>query len=183
MRSFDSCSHGGKKSISSSACIRLPVLVSQTSSTMSSANGVLRRLYVSHTLSTWNSRTFEFGAVLFLASLFPGTLLYASLYALTRAAAATLLSSWVGRSIDNWDRLRCVRASIVGQRLPVAISCLIFVVLSRLDSKRSTTPWMEWALFSAAVVLACIEKLASVANTVSVERDWVRALYAERWLL
>ena len=34
-----------------------------------------RRLYVSHTLSTWNSRVFEFGSVLYLASIFPGTLM------------------------------------------------------------------------------------------------------------
>lgn len=141
------------------------------------ARGVLNRLYISHTLSTWNSRTFEFGAVLFLASLFPGTLFYASFYALSRAAAAAILSSWVGHLIDRWDRLRCVRASIVWQRLPVAISCIIFVLLSHFDGRES--PVVEWALFGVAVVLACVEKVASVANTVSVERDWVSALLTE----
>lgn len=142
---------------------------------MAPARGVLNRLYISHTLSTWNSRTFEFGAVLFLASLFPGTLFYTSLYALSRAGAATILSSWVGHLIDSWDRLRCVRASIVWQRVPVAISCLAFVMLSHLDGSKSTVA--EWALFGAAVALACVEKLASVANTVSVERDWVSPIF------
>merc|ERR1712000_67280 len=42
---------------------------------------IARRLYVSHFLSTWNSRIFEFGAVLYLASIFPGTLLPMSVYA------------------------------------------------------------------------------------------------------
>lgn len=41
-----------------------------------------RRLYTSHLLSTWNSRLFEFGAVLFLASIFPGTLMPMSVCAL-----------------------------------------------------------------------------------------------------
>ena len=70
------------------------------------------RLYVSHFLSTWNSRLFEFGAVLFLASIFPGTLLPLSSYALVRAASAIILSPAVGRYIDNGNRLRVVQLSI-----------------------------------------------------------------------
>jgi hypothetical protein len=76
------------------------------------ARSVLRRLYVSHSLSAWNSRMFEFGAVLFLASIFPGTLLYASIYALVRSLAAIALSSWLGSKVDNSDRLVALRHSI-----------------------------------------------------------------------
>jgi hypothetical protein len=71
-----------------------------------------RQLYVSHFLSTWNVRGFEFGAVLFLATIFPGTLLPMSVYALVRAASAIVLSPVVGRYIDTGDRLRVIRASI-----------------------------------------------------------------------
>lgn len=73
---------------------------------------VLTRLYISHTLSAWNSRMFEFGAVLFLASIFPGTLLYASIYALVRALSAVVLSSWLGARVDQSDRLVTLRHSI-----------------------------------------------------------------------
>jgi iron-regulated transporter 1 len=76
------------------------------------ARSVLTRLYISHALSTWNSRMFEFGAVLFLASIFPGTLLYASIYALVRAFSAVALSSWLGAQVDRSDRLVAVRHSI-----------------------------------------------------------------------
>jgi hypothetical protein len=69
-------------------------------------------LYCSHFLSTWNSRSFEFGAVLFLASIFPGTLLPLSIYALVRAAAAIVLSPAVGGYIDQGNRLRVIRTSI-----------------------------------------------------------------------
>jgi hypothetical protein len=71
-----------------------------------------RQLYVSHFLSTWNVRGFEFGAVLFLATMFPGTLLPMSVYALVRAASAILLSPVVGRYIDSGDRLQVIRVSI-----------------------------------------------------------------------
>lgn len=76
------------------------------------ARSVLLRLYTSHTLSAWNSRMFEFGAVLFLASIFPGTLLYASIYALVRALSAIALSSWLGAKVDKLDRLVVLRHSI-----------------------------------------------------------------------
>ena len=71
-----------------------------------------RRLYISHALSTWNSRLFEFGAFLFLANIYPNTLLPASVYALARAASAALLSPWLGAYIDRANRLKAVRVSI-----------------------------------------------------------------------
>ena len=73
---------------------------------------IARRLYISHLLSTWNSRSFEFGAVLFLAGIFPGTLLKLSIYALLRSASAIVLASTIGHAVDRRDRLPVVRFSI-----------------------------------------------------------------------
>jgi hypothetical protein len=73
---------------------------------------ITRRLYASHFLSTWNTRVFEFGAVLYLASIFPGTLLPMSVYALTRGTSAILFSPAVGQYIDTGNRLQVVRLSI-----------------------------------------------------------------------
>ena len=73
---------------------------------------ITRRLYTSHFLSTWNTRVFEFGAVLYLASIFPGTLLPMSVYALTRGTSAILFSPAVGQYIDTSNRLQVVRLSI-----------------------------------------------------------------------
>jgi solute carrier family 40 (iron-regulated transporter), member 1 len=75
-------------------------------------SSVHRRLYISHFLSTWNSRVFEFGAVLYLASIFPGTLLPMSVYALARSISAILFSPFIGRYIDKSQRLWIVRLSI-----------------------------------------------------------------------
>ena len=69
-------------------------------------------IYVSHFLSTWNSRAFEFGGVLYLATIFPGTLLPMSVYALTRGLSAMLFAPAVGQYIDTSDRLQVVRLSI-----------------------------------------------------------------------
>ena len=133
---------------------------------------ICRLLYTSHLLSAWNSRAFEFGAFLFLATIFPQTLLPASIYALTRAGAAATLSPWLGGYIDRGNRLSVVRLSIVGQRISVAASCIILYCLCQFERMRSQPAWSYGAL-SLLSVLACVEKLAAVMNTISVERDWV----------
>lgn len=69
-------------------------------------------LYISHFLSTWNSRVFEFGAVLFLASIYPGTLLPMSIYALSRGLSAIIFAPAIGQYIDASNRLHVVRISI-----------------------------------------------------------------------
>ncbi|KAL8367172.1 hypothetical protein RB599_010259 [Gaeumannomyces hyphopodioides] len=128
-----------------------------------------RRLYVSHLLSTWNSRVFEFGAVLYLATLFPGTLLPMSVYSLTRGLAAMLFAPAVGHYIDIGDRLQVVRASIVFQRLAVAGSCAILYALAlRLPLSNGG----KMGMLILLSFLACVEKLCAIMNLVAVEKDW-----------
>ena len=129
-------------------------------------------LYISHFLSALNSRAFEFGAFLYLATIYPKKMLPASIYALTRAGAAATLSPWLGGYIDHGDRLSIVRLSIVGQRIAVAASCIILYCLCQFEELRSRPAWSYIAL-TLLSILACIEKLAAVVNTISVERDWV----------
>ncbi|KEY72121.1 hypothetical protein S7711_00133 [Stachybotrys chartarum IBT 7711] len=131
------------------------------------------RLYTSHFLSTWNARLFEFGAVLFLADIYPSTLLPMSVYALARAAAAVLLAQAVGSSVDRGHRLVVVRVSILAQRLAVAVSCVVLWAMSRYGRRRLAGSGVDGGLFVVAVVLACVEKLAAMMNLVAVERDWV----------
>lgn len=137
---------------------------------ISRQSGIKRRLYVSHFLSTWNSRVFEFGAVLFLARIFPGTLLPSSTYALVRAASAICFAPLVGRCVDQGDRLQIVRLSIVGQRGAVIVSCLGFWALSTgiLDF-----PGLKPLLLAMLVLLAYVEKLGSIMNIIAIERDWI----------
>lgn len=153
---------------------------------------VSRRLYVSHSLSTWNSRVFEFGAVLYLAGVFPGTLVPMSLYALLRGLSAIVFAASIGSYIDSGDRLQVVRVSIsksgppcyrspllrlasvlVFQRLAVAASCAIFYTFF-LETEHGSSS--KKGMLALVTLLACVEKLCSILNTVSVEKDWVRQL-------
>ncbi|KAI9756067.1 MAG: hypothetical protein M1815_004179 [Lichina confinis] len=158
----------------------LPLSSSPRSLASPPLTSVLRRLYLSHFLSTWNSRTFEFAAVLFLATAttaFRGTLTYASVYALVRGVAAVAMAPYVGGLMDRADRLEGIRASIVWQRIPVAASCVLFLSLHRFGVQRGDEPAgvtsITILIYVVIVLLACPEKVAVVANTVAVERDWV----------
>ena len=133
-------------------------------------SGIKRRLYLSHFLSSWNSRVFEFGAVLFLARIFPATLLPSSVYALVRAASAICFAPLVGRWVDQSDRLKTVRLSIIGQRGAVILSCFGFWALS---TDASDLPGFGPSLIAMLVLLACVEKLCSIMNLIAIERDWV----------
>ena len=130
-------------------------------------------LYTSHLLSTWNSRLFEFGAVLFLAAIFPHTLLQMSIYALIRSAAAIIFAQSIGSWIDHGNRLTVIRWSIAGQRVAVIATCCILWIMEKQAETMSSN--LKNGLFVLTVMLACVEKLASTLNLVSIERDWVRA--------
>ena len=127
-------------------------------------------LCISHILSTFNSRVFEFGAVLYLASIFPSTLLPLSVYAIFRSALAIIFGPIIGRWIDHGERLKIVRASIVGGRLAVMVSCILFWIL---EGRFLDQPWTKWALLSLLIPLGCAEKVYGTVNMVAVERDWV----------
>lgn len=145
----------------------------ETASSDIQPHGSVRtKLYISHTLSTFNSRAFEFGAFLFLAAIYPQTLQPASIYALARAGCAALFSPVVGRYIDSTGRLPILRISIAGQRLPVALSCVLLFYMARLPSL-SDDKFVKAICLTALSLLACVEKLSAIMNTIAVERDWV----------
>ena len=81
------------------------------------SKSVARRLYISNFLSTWKSRVFEFGTVLYLAAIYPDTLLPMSVYAFTRGFSAIIFAPAVGQYIDKGNRLQAgsllVRSSIL----------------------------------------------------------------------
>ncbi|CAK7266796.1 hypothetical protein SEPCBS57363_002274 [Sporothrix epigloea] len=99
------------------------------------------RLYISHFLSTWNTRVFEFAAVLFLADIFPSTLLPMSVYAIVRGLAAIVFAKAVGTYIDRGNRLAVVRTSILSQRAAVVVSCGVFWVMSNKSGANASLTW------------------------------------------
>ncbi|RSM12618.1 hypothetical protein CEP52_002304 [Fusarium oligoseptatum] len=105
-----------------------------------------------------------------MATIFPGTLMPMSVYAFVRGLSAIAFAPAVGMYIDTGNRLQVVRVSIVFQRIVVAASCAIFYIL--LNGLPADSP-AGLGLLLLATLFACIEKLCSIMNLVSVEKDWV----------
>ncbi|MCJ1312967.1 hypothetical protein MMC25_006643 [Agyrium rufum] len=140
-------------------------------------------LYLSHALSTWNARTYEFAAILFTASAFPETLLAASLRGICNDTAVLFVSFSIGHYIDNApSRLRTLLMTICANRGSVLLGCVgwLYLVQSG-DPFSRTSPESEapgsttssvW-IFAVVVLIGVFENLSGISNLISMERDWV----------
>ncbi|KAL2038557.1 hypothetical protein N7G274_008604 [Stereocaulon virgatum] len=131
------------------------------------------RLYISHSLSTWNSRVFEFACLLFIGHLWEDTLLPVSIYALVRSASAICLAPMVGWYVDRGDRLRTVRLSIVGQRVAVLLWIGGFMFAEYMTWGQDKDKVLSLGTLFLLIPFGCVEKLCSIMNLVAIERDWV----------
>ncbi|KAK3065450.1 hypothetical protein LTS18_006161 [Coniosporium uncinatum] len=93
-----------------------------------------------------------------------------SVYALARGSSAIIFAPVMGQYIDIGNRLQVVRISIVLQRLVVAVSCVMFYLLI---NPMALDHGVRIGMFVLLTALACVEKLCSIMNLVSVEKDWV----------
>jgi hypothetical protein len=63
-------------------------------------------------------RISDFSLILFLTDAIPGTLLYISIYGLTKALVAVLLSSWVAQSTRRLSRLHALQLALHARGFP-----------------------------------------------------------------
>ncbi|MCJ1399804.1 hypothetical protein MMC11_003007 [Xylographa trunciseda] len=138
-------------------------------------------LYISHALSTWNARSYEFAAILFTASAFPDTLLASSIRGLCNTVAALCLSSWIGTQIDqSHSRLRTLVVTISTNRASVILACLGWYLLVENNSNvlilhftATTEHQFSLWLFALVICLGIFEKLSGIGNMICMERDWI----------
>ncbi|ODV88745.1 hypothetical protein CANCADRAFT_128305 [Tortispora caseinolytica NRRL Y-17796] len=138
---------------------------------------IRRRIYVSHSFSSWNDRVWELGSVLYVYSAYPGSLLATSLYAIARAFLLMALASRIGHYVDTNNRLKVVRQSILIQRLVVILACFTFLlILVILPHFNLINEPLKRSMLAFAMLMGCIERLCATTNNISVERDWVAVL-------
>ncbi|XP_052058185.1 solute carrier family 40 member 1-like [Mytilus californianus] len=133
-------------------------------------------VYVSHFLSAWGDRMWSFGVGLFLIRLNPGSLRLVAIYGFSKGASVLLFAAIIGDWIDNTPRLRAARLSLVLQNILVALCAgIVFVVVWYHETLRTLWP-DEGALtlfHALIIVVAILGDLASIARSISVERDWI----------
>ncbi|VDI15686.1 solute carrier family 40 (iron-regulated transporter), member 1, partial [Mytilus galloprovincialis] len=121
-------------------------------------------------------RMWSFGVGLFLIRLSPGSLRLVAIYGFSKGASVLLFAAIIGDWIDNTPRLRAARLSLVLQNILVALcAVIVFVVVWYHETLRTLWP-DEGALtlfHALIIVVAILGDLASIARSISVERDWI----------
>lgn len=127
------------------------------------------KLYISHFLTSWTDRVFEFSCFLLIADIFKTSLLLASIYGFATTISAILFSNWVGRAVDRTPRLTCVRITMIIQKASIVSSCILFFIALRYSH-------MSTLMYVGIVLCGCLLKLAYIANNIAIEKDWVMVI-------
>lgn len=149
----------------------------------------LWRLYVSHGMTAWTLRMWEFAAALLLMHVQPNSLALPSALQLTIGLASALGSTGVGAMVDRMPRLAAARRSLVVNKIAFAAAAIcVYGVLrhwgaqdrsssdSGSDAGRPAEDATFWALVIGIMLMTAVGHLAYTGNRLSVEKDWVLTL-------
>lgn len=131
---------------------------------------IKQRLYVSHFLYVWNSRMYEFGIVLFIINLYPGTLFPSSLFAFCSSLSGILLSNTVTNLVNHGERLKIIKKTITIQRSFAVLSATVLLVIFQFFNDHSL---LKKICLLIVIICGVVEKLSTIANKISISRDWI----------
>lgn len=129
-----------------------------------------RKLYLSHLLTSWVDRSFEFASYLLISKVYTGSLLQVSAYGLATTLMALLLSNRIGNWINILSRLNTYRITLLIQKASIVISTLFFNFLD--NNKNIPNSTGQSVIFAFIVILGCTLKLAFIGNSIAIEKDW-----------
>ncbi|CCM05685.1 uncharacterized protein FIBRA_07916 [Fibroporia radiculosa] len=136
-------------------------------------------LLIQHFSNSWGSRTAEFAIYLFLITVFPDTLLPASIFGFLTTGTAIVLSGWAGHQVDVHHNLRLVRVCIATVKLSACGAYAGILALLYRQVPGSEYIWsssLYAGMFALVILCGCVQNLAGVAITVAIERDWVTVI-------
>ncbi|CZT01617.1 related to ferroportin 1 [Rhynchosporium agropyri] len=143
-------------------------------------------LYISHFLSMWNVRTYEFAAIIFTATAYPDTLAATSIRGIARTLASILFSSMLGRWVDqNPSRLKTLMSTISANRGAVICASVLWYFIVMADASPPSAivydengilsfVMLKDIIFTLILLLGILETLSASGNILSMERDVCR---------
>ncbi|KAK9817605.1 hypothetical protein WJX74_011025 [Apatococcus lobatus] len=135
----------------------------------------LTALYCSHGLSAWGQRMWEFDVGLVLLQLQPGSLRLVSIFGLADGGLQGLLGGAVGAYIDRRPRLNAARNMYLLQNVAVGLSAVAAWLALGLQ-QGSQSALLFWSCVILLIALGSISSLGALGATVSVEKEWTKAL-------
>ncbi|KAG0002918.1 hypothetical protein BGZ79_002072 [Entomortierella chlamydospora] len=123
-----------------------------------------RKLYLSHLLTSWVDRSFEFASYLMISNVYT-SLLQSSIYGLTITLVALLFSNRIGNWINILSRLNTYRITLLTQKLSIILSTVLFYYLDSSDGVHNV-------YYAFIILLGCTLRLAFIGNSIAIEKDW-----------
>ncbi|KAF9359653.1 hypothetical protein BGX26_011807 [Mortierella sp. AD094] len=124
-----------------------------------------RKLYLSHLLTSWVDRSFEFASYLLISNVYTNSLLQSSIYGLTVTLVALLLSNRIGNWINILSRLNTYRITLLTQKLSIILSTVLFHYLDSSEGVHNV-------YYAFIILLGCTLRLAFIGNSIAIEKDW-----------
>ncbi|KAI7873319.1 hypothetical protein K492DRAFT_139060, partial [Lichtheimia hyalospora FSU 10163] len=123
-------------------------------------------LYISHFLTSWTDRFYEFASYLFIIEIFKESLLLPSIYGFIVTISAIMFSNYVGKYVDIIERLKIIRITMFVQKMSIIISCFMFISMMTSNDNKIIK-------YIIVVIFGCTLKLSFIANNIAIEKDWV----------
>lgn len=139
------------------------------------ARSQMRWLYLSHALSAWGDRMWEFAIVLLMIQIMPNTLLLSALFGFTEAATRVFAGPLVGDWVDHTNRLRVVKVSLMIGNGSIVLAAVLIVMLLQ-DSVRQDGSF--WFLVVLLLLLGALSSVGSLGTNLAVEKEWVKIMCA-----
>lgn len=131
-------------------------------------------LYLSHFLSAWGIRAFEFLVSLVLVQLYNDSLFMVALFGLLDSLAIVLSSPYLGRYVDRSERYSAASNMYFWQNIGTFVSSLGFWILLHRDEKKDGPVGVSFAVL--CILSACISSVGAMGSCISVEREWTKSI-------
>ncbi|EDQ86809.1 uncharacterized protein MONBRDRAFT_33674 [Monosiga brevicollis MX1] len=131
----------------------------------------LWKLYLSHGMTAWTMRMWEFAVALMLMAVRPDSMLLPAVYDFILSLAVAMSSSLIGRSVDLHRRLPTVQISLLLTKIGFGLASL--VVFWSLRDPQSSSSIANSVLI---IFFTTIGHLGYMGNRLAVEKDWVVAV-------
>ncbi|KAH9496913.1 hypothetical protein Btru_010169 [Bulinus truncatus] len=131
-------------------------------------------VYISHFLTAWGDRMWMFAVGIFMVHITPESLQLTAIYGLSMGTTVLLGGPIIGDWVDNSTRIKAARLSIVLQNVLVILcAAVIYSFLMFKEELLDIGEWTRYVAYALIIVLASAANLASIANTIAVEKDWI----------
>ena len=85
-------------------------------------------IYCSRALSAWGERVWLFGAGIFMVNLDPDNLRLVAIYGLVLSVSVIVFGAYIGKWIDQSQRLKAAKIFLAIQNLSTALSCTLLAI-------------------------------------------------------